>query len=435
MSRSTRLTLAQEHCPRALDYLDAGTPYDRAIFGTGIAAHAVLEGLQRTQHARDNAVVLDEAERIADAVATNLVTKGRTFDGIPEPPLFPADVAPGRDLALRWWNRPRDTAAVPLDWRPEEPIAADRDWRPAKYGPDAYYRGILDVVGPVEEEGFDEYSSGRGLCHTDYKTRWDTNAGELNTIQLRGQSLLVYANAGLLGMVAPSFIRRRVINLRTGMEFHADLWLDDDFDRTVEAWRKDIALAMAHADARGPDQRRIANPGANCIGCPFLLRCDAAQAHWKGTVIEGDPAAIATQYAVVDGARLALSALVKRLAVREPIAVPGGSVGYHGRVTRTPVTDVVDHLTRRWFKPADPETWRAENGKLVSLLETIGITTAAVKRLGVRLFPGKGALKVDGWKELRADLEDEMLTTETQPVFGVERTVPIEDVDEEGVPA
>ena len=162
MSRSTELKMVEKYCAHALDFYEANTPYDRDVFSTGIAAHAILEGLQRAKRDRNNAVMFAFAGNVADAVCTRLVTEGRSFDGVPEPPLSPRAVGEGRGIALRGWNRRIDTAPVPMDWRPEEALAVDRDWQPVKYGRDAYYRAILDTVGPVQAE-VDEDGFGGGV--------------------------------------------------------------------------------------------------------------------------------------------------------------------------------------------------------------------------------------------------------------------------------
>lgn len=424
-ARSTRLRLAAEHCPHALDLMDAGVPYERDVFAAGIAAHAVLEGLLRA--ARSGSPF--DADHVADVVCTNLVTKGRSFDGVPEPPLKPEPVARGRGLALRYWTRPfLDGVSVPREWLPEHPLAVDRDWRPVPYSDAAYYRGILDTVGTMELPALDEWDrGGTGLVHTDYKSAPNTSAAELETIQLRGQSLLVLANARSLGVPEPAFIRRRVVNLFTGAEYETDLWLGDDLaDVTLDTWRRDIALAVAHADARD-GQKRIAAPGANCGGCPFVLRCEPARSYWQG--IDLSPETAAQTYAVVDAARTALGAIVRGVVGRESVPVPGGTVGYVATEERTATATAASDLAVAWFAPDDPAAWLAENERVVSLLAAMKPTAANIGNVATVVHPGRGVRKRDGWKESRAAFLAGLLTVKRGTTFKVIRTTPIDDND------
>jgi len=423
-SRSTTLKMVEKYCAASLDFYDTNTPYDRDVFATGIAAHAILEGLLRAKRDRNNAVMFAAADAVADAVSTRLVTAGRSFDGVPEPPLPPRAVGEGRDIALKWWHRISDTAPVPMDWRPEEALAVDKDWRPTKYGRDAYYRAILDTVGPVEAEvDEDGYGGGIGLAVTDYKTAWGTGADELETVQLRGQALVALANAGHLGVIAPVFIRRRVVNLRTHKVYEADTYLaDDGADEILESWRRDIALAIAHANARGPGQKRAASPGACCVGCPYVMACKPAQAFYAGQgITDPSPAGIATSYALAEAVKAHLTPLVKAAAGRGSIAVTGGSVGFTVQEKRAGVKDIAERIALRWFKPREKETWLAENGALMGLLTTLPLGSAAVDKIGKRLFPGKGPNKHADWKDAREELEAELLTVKTGAKFGVHR--------------
>jgi len=424
-NRSTALQLATDRCPRAIDHLEADVPYDRSVYATGIAAHAVLEGLHRAQRERGSAVLFEDAAAVAEAVVTRLVTQGRGFDGRPEAPLAPEAAAAGRDIALRWWGLPRESAAVPLDWRPEEALAMDAEGRAVPYGRDAWWRGICDLVGPVVEEAEDEYGGGVGVVVADYKSNWNAGPGWLDSIQAKGQALLALANAGRLGVLAPAFVRRAVINLRTGQTHHADLWLvDDDADRVLAGWRRDLALAMAHADARGPDGRRIAAPGAGCLGCPYVLRCEDAARAAVESPADIEPAAVATAYAAAKAIADAWAVRAKAACDRDAIPVPGGSVGYAARPEREARPELPERLAEAWYRPPDPAMWRAENGATLSLLRALDLGASAVDRVATILWPGKGPRKVDGWRDLRTALADRCLATVAKPIFGVHRDRP-----------
>lgn len=423
-ARSTTLKMVERWCAASLDHYDAGVPYARDVFSVGVASHAILEALQKAKRARNNAVMFAAAEAVADATCTRLVTEGRSFDGIPEPPLSPRAVGEGRDIALRWWHRISDTAPVPMDWLPEEPLAMDADGMPVKYARDAYYRGILDLVGPVKDDADEDgYGGGIGLAVTDFKTAWGTNADELDGVQLRGQALLALANAGRLGVMAPAFIRRRVVNLRTHRVYEADLWLaDDDADETLASWRRDLALSIAHANARGPGQKRVASPGACCLGCPYVLACKPAQDFYTGQGIEDpSPEGLAVSLAVAEAVKAHLTPLVKEAVGEGAIAVPGGSVGFVAQEKRTGVKDIAERLAVRWFKPQDRAMWIAENGPLMSFLSALPLGASAVDKIGTRLFPGRGPNKRADFKDARAELDAEMLTVIHSSRFGVHR--------------
>lgn len=412
--RSTTLGLVRDTCPKALDFYDAQEPYDRRVFSVGIAAHAVAEALVKSKDT--------DPERVAAAVSLRLVTEGRSFDGVPEPPLPPEAVAEGREIALRFWRWAQDTSFLSPEWKAELPLAMTATGEATPYRRDAFYRGVLDVVGVLEVAGIDEWDTGTGLVHIDYKTRWGTNESELETIQMRGQTLLALANAEALGLPNPAFVRRQVVNLRTMRTYHADLWFNDPTSEdTLAAWRKDLDLAIAHAATRTP------SPGVNCFGCPYVGRCPAAATVWSDT----DPVSVATAWVAAKARAADLQARVRAAcADRSALTVPGGRVGYIAKEQRTVRDDAARTAAIAWFRPEDPATWAAANETTLGLLGALGLGSGNMDAVATRLHPGKGAQKSPTWREDREAFLSSVVTTRTATEFGFVADAPAENKDD-----
>lgn len=425
-ARSTLLKLVERTCPKAADFYDANVPYDRDVFHAGVAAHAILEGLQKAAQHKRAALNPGEVEALVDSIARNLVTGGRSFDMIPEPPLPPDAVRDGRELAVAWWDYTQ--GATPLDWKAEHGLGVDENWRPLPYAKATYYKGILDLVGIIEAEGYEGYCP-VGLVVTDYKTAWSTSAAELDTIQLRGQALLALAHAESLGLHNPDFIRRRVVNLRTRRAFEADLFLSDDgSDAVLDGWRKDIALSIAHANTRQ------AAPGAGCVGCPYVLVCDDAKAWLQGSTGYTDPRDLAVAYAVAQGQRGHLNGLVKEAAANGAITVPGGSVGFKVVDKRMVKASATDTLLSEWFGISGSALaeWKAEHETTVSLVKAIKVGVSGLGNVSKVLYPGRGAGKVEGFKEAREEFLARMVDKVGAAKFGIHKDVADEQEFEDG---
>lgn len=412
--RSSTARLVGDYCPRALDHAEAGVPRDREVFQVGIAAHAVMESLCRVQKARGE-LGPDEGLEVATAVATDLVTTGRAFEGEPEPPMSPAAAAEGRDLALSAWAvHPASTADTA-----ELGLEVDEDWRAVPYGSArGYWRAAIDLVGPaVLEDGDAEY---QGLHVTDYKSAWPTGAEELETIQLRGQALVALAHAHRLGVEHPAFVRRRAINLRTRQAHESDLFLDDAGLAQLDTWRADVALVVAQARARGEDGLRPARPGARCLGCPYVLRCDPARAWLRGSLAEdADDVMLATRLAVADAIRQELWTWAREAAREGNIDIEGGTVGFVAKPKRATVDAAPTTLALAWFAPPAPGTWLAENGATVGLLRALDPSVTALERVAKALHPSgrdKSAMQA------RRDLVAACTTTLHAAEFGIHKS-------------
>jgi hypothetical protein len=413
--RSTSLRYLEDHCPRALDHYEAGAPYDRDVFQVGVAAHAVIEMVGKHPDR--------PREDLAQQVAVALCTEGRSFEGEPEGPLRPQHAAAGRDIALRFLAA-HDLSPGAMF---EHGLAVDREWKPVPYdSAQVYYRAAIDMLEVVEDTDEDG-STTTTIVSTDWKSAWPTSADELDTLQLHGQTALALAH-----YPEATILRRRAANLRTLAIFEADVFLDDDGLATVGKWRKDIDLLIAVAEHRGEDGRRPARPGASCIGCPFLSRCEAARAWLRGSLIDGSPVALATRLAVADAVRKELWGQVKAVAGEEPIAIPGGEVGFITTRERTPRPELGEMLALAWFGASDPKTWREANhstDQWVGLLQTLKLGVASAVQVAKLLYPpGKGR----DWRPLREALVSQCVVSQPATKFSIAKTNQKDEDHDEG---
>jgi hypothetical protein len=386
--------MVSEYCPRALDFYDAKEPYDRSIFAVGVAAHAFLE-------AEAAAADVPGGHADFDAVAIALATKGRSFDGDPEPPMPAEAVEAGRALALSWLEE----HPIDFDCTPEKGYAVNKDWQAVKYSsPDAYYKGILDLVydANVEEE---EYSMSVVVAR-DYKSSWRDGAATLDSTQMKGQALLLRA-------VHPDVqaIRLEVANLRTGGIYGKTILLDEEGEALFARWRQELDLAIAASDARREDGLRPARPGSGCLGCPYLLRCEEARGYMRGTVLAEQHArqAVGIRLAVAEAMVAELTKAAKVLAAEEPILLPTGYVGYKAQVKRKVRDEGIERMAMAWFDTLDD--------KVLGFLKAIGLGATAVDKASKVLHPfTRGDTE---WKAKREAFVESILTDETVSTFGV----------------
>jgi hypothetical protein len=188
----------------------------------------------------------------------------------------------------------------------------------------------------------------------------------------------------------------------------------------IDQWRRDIGHQIAAAERRGPDGRRVANPGINCMGCPFVLRCKAAQDMW-GPLLNGGREGLAQSYAVARAMSDDLAVLVRAAAAHEPIEVEGGVVGFMPVPERSVVDDVALRIAHAWFGVGSDKAqeWDADNARMLGLLGAMGVGVGQVGAVATRLHPGRGPGKKEGWKEARAALVGEMTEEGMARRFGV----------------
>ena len=422
--RPTTLRLASKNCPRAVDYYEQTRTSFRDHYAVGIAAHAVLEALG---HHRAKLPLLAGTEmrpevqrEIAEQVVRNLITKGRSFDGKPEPPLSPDAVIEGRDLALRW------ALANPLSPTARYELGAgfDRDWHPVGYDdPSARFRLIFDVLDIIEES--DEESGVTGVLVRDYKTAWSTGQEELDTLQMRAQAVCAVAlNCRSLTELDYSFVKQEVVNLRTMQSFSRTIWIDGmghgtevDGVSLLDGWQRDLTMAMDALDemrldtwrcadcgntgdpgavhtgepgtercmkchgrnvSTGPSARP-ARPGMGCAACPWITSCNEVEPFLAEVRI--NPVKIA------EGIMLA-KALVEELTTvarhqldeSAPVSADGHQVGYFASSRRVPREDAAVHLL---------DAWTAKGGDARGLLKAMAPGVGAIESAAKVLLPGK----------------------------------------------
>lgn len=407
IARSTILGTLARYCPAAVDFSTVGVPYDRSIFAAGIAAHAVLQdlGIAAERYA------CDDPEAIAAATVHTLTTVGRAFDGVPEPPLPIEAALVGRRLALDWWA----LNPWPPGGQPEIGLAVDALWQPIGYrDPRAYLRCILDLRYPATEELGGELAE--GLAHDDYKSAWNAGEADLDSLQMKIQTVCVLAHA----KESPAFIRQGIANLRTGILHTRTIWLDEAGHDLIASFKLDIAAAIRTLH----HTPRLPSPGACCHGCPYLLSACAA-----GRNAVQDSADDATRLAVLDGQRAALQGRLKLATAERPIAVPGGQVGYVARVSREPVKDAAVHLAAIWFAvdPDGLQAWIAEHAEWTSLLAALGLTMGGLNVAAKAIYP-RGT---EDRKQKREALIEKLSVRVVTTRFGVWPDVPLEEEEDD----
>jgi hypothetical protein len=362
IASSTLLRQLAETCPHALDYYERGVEGDTRIFGAGIAAHAVLDAVHK-QINTGRGMRDEVAVRIGAQVLASLSVKGRTHNGRQQPTIPVEDAKRGVELALRYLSMTQYD--LPRGARPEIGLAVDRDWQPVPYSDKrAFYRGILDLCGLYQDE-----NDHIVLYTRDYKSAWTTGPDAPDTLQLRGQLLLLLAHApALFEYDQIDIARREVVNLRTGAVYALDLDMTTWSEETFDLWRAEISELARAATAPGP---RPAAPGPACGRCPYRRVCDATDPAAK------DEANTARRFAVFKAHGEQLEGVLRELTSEEPLEVDGRLLGWQQSER------VAAH------HEAGPKLWELVTGKtatgsertLLRLLTTTGGIRDAAKLL------------------------------------------------------
>ncbi len=323
---STVLKTFTDYCPAALGFYEKQTPRDKSIFQAGIAAHAVLQAV-----GEKGLVGGKEVKALADAVTEELITKGRAYNGVPEPPMSPASAFEGRDIAINYL----EYHPIMEDGKYEIGLAMDIEGRPCGYyGDKTRYRAIIDRVY-MQKEGDEEWA-GNLVVVSDYKSAWTTNASELETLQRKGQAVLAFKKYGSDKNL--SGLRMEAVNIRTGRAYHKDLWFDTETIDLLKKWEDDILMIC-----RAADETRVARAGANCIGCPYLHACEDGFEH-------EDIKDQALSLALIEANRKELiKALKEELKDINRMDVPGGYVGYKEQSKMKLTDSAIYNLIAEWY--------------------------------------------------------------------------------------
>lgn len=355
---SSSVKAALRWCPHALTLADEGAPRDTSIFDVGTVAHAILEDFHAESRTTRGAIITrDRARTIAYAVGAHMATEGRSFDGVPEAPVTPTAIHEGAQIALGWLARCEgylDPAALP-----EMALAVDRDWRPCDYrDPDAHWRAVIDTAGIVNDE-----DEGCVIWTRDYKTAWPTSEAELETIQIRGQSLLLLAHAERLGFPHPDTLAREVVNLRTGRIFTAAVNIEQEA-AMLDDWRAEIAALVKAVTAK----KRTPRPGAGCAACPYRLVCTHAPPEAVDIV------STAERYLALQAEADSLKAVLKEATRETPLTLSTGQVlGWRTQTKNKPAPRAHEDLTRMF----DPDASGAVIGLMKRVIGVAGIQNAA----------------------------------------------------------
>jgi hypothetical protein len=392
--RSTSMRLASEHCPRALDHLEVGTPYDRRQYAAGVAAHAVLQAVGEATNRAGGQLSPAELERVAGETAARLIATGRSFDGEAEPPLPADDTWLGRDLALDWIaSHPIEPGAAY-----ETGLGASPTWQPVPYdSPLARYRGILDVR-LVADDG-DEESAWRTVVVRDFKSSWAAGEGELDQLQFRGYAVLAWLHEPDVAV-----IRLELANLRTRKVFTREIQVDEDGRSLLRRWRDDLQATMDALDGMSDSGGRPAVPGRGCAGCPYLGRCEAAREFFVAGDVPATAEARARTYAVLDARREQLGELLRADSDEAPVDIGDALVGTVGREQRCAAPEATAVL---W------DTWQRWGGDAPGLLRALAPSFGSLEHAVRVLYPERGD------KLLREDLLDQLVDTEVKRRFGV----------------
>lgn len=383
IASSTLLRLLAETCPHALDHYEAGAEGDTRIFGAGIAAHATLDAVHKRINAGGG--MRDElAAELAAKVLAALAVRGRTHNGRRQPPLPVEDAKRGVELALKYLAITQYD--LPRGARPEIGLAVDRDWRPVSYDdPSAFYRGILDLCGLYQDE--DDHVV---LYTRDYKSAWTTGPDAPDTLQLRGQILLLLAHApALFEYDQIDIARREVVNLRTTVVYTLDIDMTTWAEETFDLWRAEITALARAATAPGP---RLAMPGPGCARCPYRRICDATDPDAK------DLDSTARRYATYRAHADQLELVLREATADEPLEVNGRQLGWR------PIPKTVAQ------REAGPKLYQLYAGEAPhpagrTLLQFLAKAVGGIKLAAKALHPGIGG------KDARVALYADLTTT------------------------
>jgi hypothetical protein len=372
-------------CPASLDYYWERNEPLTDLFDVGTAAHKILESIAILTAQVGRVLSPDEIANAAEVTCAALI--GGNHGGRP---IAPDQVFNARDLAVAF------AVANPIgpEAKAEAAAAFDARWQPVAFDdPTAIFRLVLDLYEGqlvIDEDG-DEYNA---VIVTDYKTSWQADAAELDSLQMRSQAMAIHL------AINPDRVVQRIANLRTGKIHSREYSREALADLSIQTQRE---VELTYAALSGERKHRI---GAHCVACPHVLRCPAARAAFDAAGVDAQPYSIAESYVAARG-------IVKRL---EPIlqayceefgdvTMPGGAVGYFPSVSNSASLDGA--------KIAIAE-WRQRGGDMEGLIACIdGFNATQAKEIARRMFPARQD------KSAREEFLGRVLTSETKPRWQV----------------
>lgn len=288
--------------------------------GTGVSGHAVLE--------RAKGTTAEAWRSIADATVRRLCTEGYSFDGHKQNPLGISEALEGAELALDWLTY---CGAAPAHAEVEIGLAVDGSGAACAYQ-GAWYQAVIDLV-QIDEEGNDEDSYWVRTV-ADYKSSWQAGPAELETLQRKGQAVVVAAHYQDWDV-----LRLEVRNLRSRKVYSKDIINDADGLELLKRWREEVLLASEIT--REAMLRGGAAPGPGCLGCPFRYACDDAE---KKLSTER----ISDQWVMASIMADGLRPLVAKLAKNGPVPIEGGRIEFVGKERKAVSDDAAGAAVGYW---------------------------------------------------------------------------------------
>lgn len=417
MYRSTTLKTSENNCPAAVDYYEAGVPYDRTIFQTGVAAHAILEAIGLSTQRVGRVLTYEEAVEIARNATVSLQSTGRSFEGVPEPPLPHREVEEALGLVKDWLaGNALGTGHTFTHY--EIGIAVsdtppDRPWTICDYsGGNVRLRAAIDRVWDEELLGEDEVLN--VVVVDDYKTNWHDRTDALDSLQRKIQVILVH-DWCLANEIPVDVIRRQVTNLRTQWTYKAEMHLYDQQDADLlSEWRDAVSRRLRAEDAM--PRPRPHRPSHRCGGCPWLSHCEPAR-ELLGPFLS-TPEAIARALGVSDAVR-SMAVTAAKAAFSEaggPIETEAGTIG-HQRVTKSiPATNAASNLLEMW---TDGEP--VSRNSMLDLFAAAPLTATMIDKAIKAKFPLSGVrgAEREEQKEQRAYWKAKLIEDTGSTRFGV----------------
>jgi len=388
---SSNLKIFGKNCPAALGFYEAETPIDRDFFNAGICAHACMQEI-----VKKGATDPVDQRAVCDAVCSELITVGRSYNNVPEPPMAPDDAFAGREIAMNYLAYHELPESVIIN---EAGLGITADGQPCAYdADDVRFRAILDL-GYLDTVGDEEFQA-RVLVIRDWKSAWPTNETELETLQRRGQAVVAWLHHG----DAIDGVRQEVVNLRTGMHYTNDIFFDDEGMDLLNRWRKDL---LATCDAA--DKTREARPGVGCVSCWYRAGCEDCLAAYNG-----EPADDALRYVALEALRAEIVKPLRAKARVSPIVVEGGTVAYKEQKKKIPTENAIDKLLEYWFMDQIGDEIDVTEHELRGLLMALALPASSYEKAAKVIFPEKGAAAFD-------DMIEACITTKTESRFGIQK--------------
>ncbi len=370
MLSSSSLSLLEQTCPRALDFMEDGAPRDSSVFDVGTAAHYVMESIQR-ESVRLGCVPLSEEQRtIVSAKAVSALTlKGREFRGNHEPPMPLASALEGQRIALSYIRRQHGRFGISPVAMSERELSFDANFQPCSpRSPNRIWSAILDNLEMAYNEDTGQYV----LTVCDYKTAWPAGQKEVESLQLKGQAVLALTHAHILWPESYEdigVVKRKIVNLRTTKETSAENYTDDpelnDWKETI----KSVSMAAPRRDKK--TNQRPSSPGLCCARCPYRSVCE------DSALPDDEEQSLSTRYRLHLAEAKRLEKILK--AQLKDVTVPPGEPGYRETVKTEVLPDagntVLDTLLPQY----------SDDGDLAKILTAL-VSVSGLQSL-VKTFP------------------------------------------------